>query len=265
MNYKTLEYEQFSHYGIIYLNIPDQKNAMSPLMLADLADFFGCLPPDNIRFIIISGKGTCFGAGGDLKSMYTMDAAGAAKVSKLAHEAFARIQHYPVPVVAVVNGYAIGGGFELALAADMIFAMPDVWFSLPELKFDMLPGGGGTVRLSKTLGNKQAMWYMLTGSKITAQNAFQSGIVQHVLETDDYLTETAQILQKIILPVQKEVIRSLKSVLITVEPYNSEAFETEATHFSQLLEKYSKQKIEKFFIYYIPVKIFLNKIISVIS
>ncbi len=246
MNFKTLQYEQYPCYGIVSLDIPDQKNAMSPEMLSDLHSFFNTTPSAETRFVLLVGNGSCFGAGGDLKSMFTMNAIDAEQVSKLAHDAFGLIAKYPVPVVAVVHEYAIGGGFELALACDMIFATSDAWFSLPELKFNMLPGGGGTVRLPLAMGHRQAFWHLISGNKISVETALLHGIVQKIVARETYVAESVEILQKILLPIEKEAIASMKEVFSQVEPRQNKAFESEARHFSHLLETYAKQKIEKF-------------------
>ena len=246
MTYKFIQYEQYDNYAVLSLNNPDQLNAMSPEMLVDLLHFFEQIPPRNIRFLIINGKGRCFGAGGDLKSMFKMDRAGAAEISKLSHKAFALIKTYPIPVVAVVHGYALGGGFELALACDLIFAMPDVWFALPELKFNMLPGGGGTVRLPQVIGFQQAFWNILTSSKITAHDALNKGIVQHILTTDNPTNEAATLLSQITLNIEYEAILALKKVMQYAVPYNYEAYNMESERFAYLLDNYAKQTIDKF-------------------
>jgi enoyl-CoA hydratase/carnithine racemase len=246
MKFDTLIFEQHSHFGIVRLNVPGQMNAMSPQMLSDLHSFFSTAPSPETQFVLIVGNGTCFGAGGDLKSMFTMNASDAEKVSILAHDAFGLIGLYPVPVVAVVHGYAIGGGFELALACDMIFATSDAWFSLPELKFKMLPGGGGTVRLPLAMGHRQAFWHLISGDKITAEKALHQGIVQQVVNPEEPVAESVAILEKITLRIEKETIKALKDVFSSVIQPQKEAFDKEAHHFSHLLDTYAKQKIKQF-------------------
>ncbi|MDY0282014.1 MAG: enoyl-CoA hydratase/isomerase family protein, partial [Salinivirgaceae bacterium] len=156
------------------------------------------------------------------------------------------IRKIPIPVVASIHGFALGGGFELALACDLIFAMPDVWFSLPELKYNMLPGGGGTVRLPQAIGYKQAFWNILTSSKITAQEALQKGIIQHIYETANPQEETISLLNAITKDIEHEAIAALKKVLISTQPYNPMAYKLEAEKFSYLLDKYAKKNIQKF-------------------
>lgn len=246
MRFETLIYEQSDRYGLLRLNLPEQLNAMSPLMINELNDFFTTMPHHETRFIVLAGNGKCFGAGGDLKAMSAMSAPDAEVVSMQAHNAFDLIKAYPIPVVASVHGFAIGGGFELALACDMIFATEYAWFSLPELKYDMLPGGGGTVRYPLAVGKGRAFWDILTGNKVTAKQALQLGIVQSIIDNNDHVGETISILKKIVIPIEKEAIRQLKEIFASINTNNQAAFDNEARGFSQLLEQFAKQKIDTF-------------------
>ncbi len=246
MQFKTLKYSQLDNYGLLSLDVPEQMNAMSPQMIDDLYLFFNQEPSKNIRFVILNGNGRCFGAGGDLKSMFSMNINDSENISKQAHKAFNLIGKYPIPVVAVVHEFAIGGGFELALACDMIFATTNSWFSLPELKYDILPGGGGTVRLPLAIGKREAFWNILTGNRISAEMAKQMGIVQFLVNDENYIDESVSILEKTILPIEKEAIKALKEIFSLTTTNIDKAFDKEAQRFSYLLDTFAKHKIKKF-------------------
>ena len=246
MDFITLEYKEYSNYGILTLDHPEHLNAMSPCMISEIHDFFSLPPSENIRFILIVGRGKCFSTGGDLESMNSMRENEASIVSQNSHDAFRLIRQYPIPVVAVVHGFAVGGGFEIALACDMIYCTPDVYFLLPELNFNMIPGGGGCVRLVQKIGYQQAFSHIFSRQKIEADRAYSMGIVQRIIQSSDYISEAVELLTKFTDSTEKEAISILKSTLNLVEDYNDLAYRIESKNFSYLLSKYAKQKIEHF-------------------
>ena len=243
---KFLKISELPNYSILTLNNPESLNAISTQMISELYDFFSKKLSESIRFVVITGEGKCFGAGADLKEMQKMNEKEALEISQKLQKTFDLIKNYPVPVIASVHGFAIGGAFELALACDMIFSTKDSYFLLPELKFDMIPGGGGTVRLTKKTGYQKAFWQILTAQRIDVQEAFSIGIVQKVLNANNYLSETIEILEKHIIPIEKEAVSALKKTLVSVEVSNNSAYQTESKNFSYLLNKYAKHKIGEY-------------------
>ncbi len=247
MEFNTLEYQEFEDYGILYLNKPESLNALSPEMIDDLLNFFSQPFKEQIRFLLIFGKGKCFGAGGDMKAMISMDEVAAAEISQKAHRAFQSMNNLPFPVIACVHGFAVGGGLELAMACDMFFSTHDAWFSLPELQFGMLPGGGGTVRFPQKVGYQNAFWYLLSGEKFTAEKALAMGIVQKIFAPEKFSFQIVDTVKDIVSKIPSESVGILKQQLKEVETYNPTSYTREAQRFAYLLNKYAKTNIEQFF------------------
>jgi len=247
VNYNTIEFSEYKSYGILWLNQPQNLNALSPAMLDELLQFFSKEPSKDLRFLIVCGRGKCFGAGGDLKAMLSMSQEGAEKVSRMAHETFGLIRKYPIPVIAGIHGFAVGGGLELAMACDVAFATNDAWFSLPELQFSMLPGGGGTVRFTQRVGYQNAFWHLLSADKIIASQALQLGIIQKLFPPDNFETTIIETLQKVIIPIEKEAVFLMKQQIAEVSELVQQNFDNEAQRFSYLLNRYAKEKINMFF------------------
>jgi crotonobetainyl-CoA hydratase len=172
----------------VTLNRPEQLNALPPQAHYELATLFDhlCAQPD-IRVAIIKGSGRAFCAGYDLKDNLSD------KVVDLPPSGFAGLtwrNDYPLPLIAAVNGAALGGGFELALACDLIITSEDASFALPEPKVGWAALGGGIQRLPRTIGLKRAMGIILTGRRISAQEGLELGFVNLVV-TADQLNDTA--------------------------------------------------------------------------
>lgn len=165
------------------INRPAALNALNASVLASLKAAFERITADpDVRAVILTGAGEkSFVAGADIKEMATigpLEAEALARSAKLVHDAIIRC---PKPVIAAINGFALGGGFELALVCDLRIAAEAARFGLPEVKLGVLPGGGGIMRLSRLVGPSVARALCLTGDMITAERAFQLGIVSELV------------------------------------------------------------------------------------
>ncbi len=174
--------------AIVTLNRSEQLNALPPKAHYELAELFDrlCEQPD-IRVVVIKGNGRAFCAGYDLKDNLSDN------VVDLPQSGFGGLtwrDDYPLPLIAAVNGPAFGGGFELALACDLIVASEDACFALPEPKVGWAALGGGVQRLPRTIGMKRAMGIILTGRRVSAREGFELGFVNQVV-TAEHLHETA--------------------------------------------------------------------------
>lgn len=242
-NYKTILIEPVGKGEVLWLNRPQIKNAISELVIDELNDYFE-KNPDDSHFTIIAGKGDCFAAGADLKEMYGASELKAIETSKKLHRLLKKIGTYPVPVVAAVHGYAIGGGFELALAADMIFASQNSFFSLPELNYDMIPGGGATQRLPQKMGRGDALFYILSGQQISAVQCNEKGIVQMLLDEQNFIPDVINQVELMLGSKDKEAVAILKSVIRNAG--GPDGYIMEANGFAKLLTEKGKMHIEKF-------------------
>ncbi|KAF8335866.1 enoyl-CoA hydratase/isomerase [Cantharellus anzutake] len=173
--------------GIVRLNRPQASNALSKALLQELLQGLAVYEMDDeIGAIIVTGSDTVFCAGADLKEQKDLTF-----YSSFMSEHFRafteRIQAIRKPIIAAVNGYALGGGFELAMLCDTIFAGQSTKFGQPEIKIGTIPGAGGTQRLTKAIGKAKTMDLVLTGRMITGEEALEWGVVARVLPDDQVL------------------------------------------------------------------------------
>eukprot|EP00555_Chaetoceros_dichaeta_P013434 CAMPEP_0198253162 /NCGR_PEP_ID=MMETSP1447-20131203/3610_1 /TAXON_ID=420782 /ORGANISM="Chaetoceros dichaeta, Strain CCMP1751" /LENGTH=225 /DNA_ID=CAMNT_0043938707 /DNA_START=70 /DNA_END=744 /DNA_ORIENTATION=+ len=167
--------------GVITLNQPKTLNALSDAVFDDLIHAATAFDEmDDIGSIVITGNGKAFAAGADIKEMSTRDFAYAYKSNMFAQ--WNNISKLSKPTIAAVNGYALGGGCELAMLCDIILASPHAKFSQPEINLGIIPGAGGTQRLTKAIGKAKAMEMILTGRMIGAAQAERDGLISRVVE-----------------------------------------------------------------------------------
>lgn len=179
------------------LNRPDATNALSLELQQALSAHFAILGQDeDVRCIILTGGDEVFAAGGDIHSL--IDAQPTTIYKRHTERLWAPIQHCPKPVIAAINGYAYGGGCELAMLADILIAGESAQFSQPEIKIGIMPGIGGTQRLVRAIGKTKAMYMALTGRPITAQEAYVAGLVCEVRSDTQTIDRALKIAQDIV-------------------------------------------------------------------
>lgn len=195
--YNTLIYEKKDNIGVLTVNRPDKLNALSNELTEELQHLLDEIEKDvDLRVVVITGAGDkAFVAGADINELVERDALKGRDVSRFRQALFARIENLPVPVIAAVNGYALGGGLELALACNIRIASEKAQFGAPEVKLGIIPGDGGTQRLPRLVGLGRAMELVLTGDFIDAQEAHRIGLVNRVVSPDK-LMESAMTLAK---------------------------------------------------------------------
>ncbi|MGF1534697.1 MAG: enoyl-CoA hydratase/isomerase family protein [Bernardetiaceae bacterium] len=200
MNFQTLSLA--SHAGILRLTInrPDKLNALNLLMMQELNDAIQLAEEDpNTRGVIITGAGTkAFVAGADISEISQLNELNARKFAERGQEIFARIEDLSKPVIAAVNGFALGGGCELAMACHLRVASENARFGQPEINLGIIPGYGGTQRLPRYIGKSRALEMLLTGDMISAQMALQWGLVNYVVTQGELLEKCESILAKVI-------------------------------------------------------------------
>ncbi|MBI5310624.1 MAG: enoyl-CoA hydratase/isomerase family protein [Actinobacteria bacterium] len=163
------------------LNRPAVRNALSDDLRSELStQIEACDADEDVGCIVIAGDNDYFASGADIKALHDRDLVGTLDSSR-GRNLWQTVGACQTPVVAAVSGYALGGGFELALACDMIVAAEKAEFGTPEITLGIIPGGGGTQRLARVIGKQRAMEMVLTGKRITAQEAFEIGIVNEVV------------------------------------------------------------------------------------
>ncbi|MEK6612861.1 MAG: enoyl-CoA hydratase-related protein [Gemmatimonadota bacterium] len=192
MPYEFLIVEVADRIATVTVNRPDKLNALNARVLEELDGVFGALATDrHVNAVIVTGAGRSFVAGADIAEIAGHDAAGLERMSAAGQAIFNRIERLPKPVIAAVNGFALGGGCELALACHIRVASEHAKFGLPEVKLGLIPGYGGTQRLARLIGKGRAMQLILSGEQIDAAEAYRIGLV-NALATGPTLHEVAQ-------------------------------------------------------------------------
>jgi len=185
--------------AVLRLNRPQALNALNPELLAELDQHLTTLEtaPD-IHGIILTGAGDkAFCAGADIAAMANLTAAEAREWGRRGQRLTFKIQQHAKPIVAAVNGYALGGGLEIAMACDWIMAVPGTKAGQPEVTIGVVPGFLGTQRLARLVGAHAAKWLCMTGEAITTDEAHRLGLVTHLVAKEKLLDEATRLLAKI--------------------------------------------------------------------
>ena len=200
------------HVALLRMNRPQAMNALNTETRTELTDHFHTLgADDNIRCIVITGNEKAFVAGADLKEM--SDKSTTQMTLGLVRERWRVIANCPKPVIAAVNGFALGGGCELAMHADIIIAGKNALFGQPEVRVGIMAGGGGTQRLIRAVGKFKAMKMLLTGEPVSADEAFQMGLASEVV-ADDQVLDRALEMASVIAALPPLAIRQTKEVVL---------------------------------------------------
>lgn len=182
--------------GLIQLNRPEVLNALNNELMQEVVSVLEAFDKDSeIGCTVLSGNQKAFAAGADIKEM-----ADASSIEMLIRDQFARwdrIRKLKKPVIAAVSGFALGGGCELAMSCDMIIAAEGAKFGQPEINLGVIPGAGGTQRLTKAVGKARAMEIILTGKMFTSKDMYNAGLVTKVVDNDLYLDETIELAKEI--------------------------------------------------------------------
>ncbi|WP_158963542.1 enoyl-CoA hydratase/isomerase family protein [Myroides fluvii] len=199
MNFETLIYQQEGYIGTLTINRPTALNALNATVLAELKSFAAqAKSKGDIRALIITGSGEkAFVAGADIKAMQSMTPEEATAFSYMAQEAFNAIEALPFAVIAAVNGFALGGGCELALSCDIILASEKAKFGLPEATLGLLPCFGGTQRLPRAIGLYKAKEMVFTGDFYSAAACEAMGFVNRVIAPEELLNQAQVMAQTI--------------------------------------------------------------------
>jgi enoyl-CoA hydratase len=177
------------------VNRPEALNALN----AEVLDAIGAAARDlrgKARALVVTGAGKAFVAGADIAQMADLDSDAAAAFSRKGHTAFQALADFPGPVVAAVNGYALGGGLELALACDFIVASDKASLGQPEVTLGVVPGFGGSQRLPRRVGPGRAKWLLMTGERLKAPDALSIGLVDKVVPHEQLQAEARKLLDQ---------------------------------------------------------------------
>jgi len=193
-----VEVEKRVGWAVVRLHNPEKRNALSRAVLAELGTAFDALEADpSIRAAVVTGEGKTFAAGADLDEMRGLTPAGAREFARYGREILDRVERSRVVTVAAVNGHALGGGLELALACDLRVCSEDAKFGQPGLKLGVIPGWGGTDRLERVVGLGRAKAMLFTGEPLDAKTALAWGLVGAVHPHESLMEKTGELTGKI--------------------------------------------------------------------
>lgn len=231
-DFQNLKLSIDNHILTITINRPERMNALDTQTVNEIGDAIAEGVDDHeVKAIIITGEGEkAFVAGADIKEISELNEVNSRKFSENGQEVFESIENCVKPVLAAVNGYALGGGCELAMACHLRIASENAKFGQPEVKLGIIPGYGGTQRLTYLIGKGKAMELMMTGEMIDAKQALQLGLVNYVVPAGQIMEKAKSLLDKVI----KQAPIAVSNVINCVNAaFDNEAngYQTEANNF----------------------------------
>jgi len=197
MGYETIIVSKEGPLGIITLNRPQAMNALSNKVVTELISALdGFERDDGVRCLVMTGRERAFSAGADIKEMAEMTAV---QMTMTGHffPLWDKVGRYPKPIVGALSGFVLGGGLELAMSLDVLVASETTQLGQPEIDIGIMPGGGGTQRLTRAVGKAKAMEMILTGKRIGAEEAKTLGLVSRVVPKEAYLEEAKKVANEI--------------------------------------------------------------------
>lgn len=198
MSYETILFEQEGDIATITIDRPKSMNALNAQLIAELTDAVEQIAVnEDIRVLVLTGSGEkAFVAGADIGELSTLNPLQASYFAEKGHILMDKLQELPIPVIAMVNGFALGGGLEIALSCDFIYASDNAKIGLPEITLGIIPGFGGTQRLSRIVGKNLAKEMIFTGKMLSAGEALEKGIINKVMPPDELAAEVKKTAEK---------------------------------------------------------------------
>jgi len=236
MEDKAVVIQEFENKVTITINRPTALNAINHEVMSTLHVFFTeNINNPNIHGVIITGQGQkAFVAGADIKQFIGATAERGSEVAKFGHDTFNAIEQFHAPVIAAVNGFALGGGCELAMACHIRIAAHNAKFGQPEVNLGLVPGYGGSLRLAQLIGKGRAIEMLLTGEPISADLAYHYGLVTHVVHEDDLYAKAHEILDKIVVKGPNAITELIK--LVNMDNVNNPTLTQEYNIFGKLMD-----------------------------
>lgn len=229
---KTVLLTVKNHIGYITINRPEALNALSSQVLADLNAVLDEVKDNlDVRVVIVTGAGEkSFVAGADIKEMDKMTPTQAFEYMTYANDTFLKLENLRQPTIAAINGYALGGGMELALSTDIRLGHEKILLGFPEVGLGIIPGFAGTQRMSRLIGISKAKELIFTARHVKGQEALDWGIINHLVPAEDLLAEAEKLAQQIIknAPLAVEKAKHVISVGLDLPLLNAIRLETEA-------------------------------------
>ena len=214
----------------ITINRPDKLNALNKAVIAELEEVINEIEKDeSIKAAIITGAGQkAFVAGADISEFTGLTSGEGMDLARRGQEVFFEIENASIPIIAAVNGFALGGGCELAMACHFRIASENAQFGQPEVNLGLVPGYGGTQRMPQLIGKGRALELLMTGNMIDASTALRYGLVNHVVNQEELLEKAKTILQTILTKAPLAIAKCISAVNVGVNQQNGYIAELEA-------------------------------------
>jgi enoyl-CoA hydratase/carnithine racemase len=233
-HYSNLHIDPRGEVCWVTINRLGDRNSIDSALMAELEDLLTAVEKTQTRAMVFSGAGdTYFIGGADGVEMMQCDPEGAREFSIRIQKLFNRMEASPLILVAAINGICFGGGFEFALACDLRLAGENARIGLPEVKVGLIPGGGGTQRLPRLVGTGRALQMILSGKLYAGTDAFELGLVHHVVPADSLASEVVKMLEPIFRNPQHALSQAKRAVRAAQSPFLAEGLQAESEAFSQ--------------------------------
>lgn len=234
MEYQFLKYDNSREgIGVLTISSPATLNALNSTILGELNAFVEELDQENTRVLVITGEGKAFVAGADISQMSGLYPEEGYKFGQFGAQVFKKIEDLEIPVIAAINGFALGGGCELAMACDIRIASAKAKFGQPEVNLGIIPGFSGTYRLSKLVGQGIAKELIYTGGMIGADEALRIGLVNKVVEPEALMDTVLAMAESILTSAPIAVKFAKKCINENYDLTAAEAIELENKYFSK--------------------------------
>lgn len=244
-----VSYKSENFIGVLTINRPNALNALNSKVLDELRETFDKIDLETTRVVIITGAGEkSFVAGADISEMSTASVAEAEKFGKKGNDVFRKIETFPLPVIAAINGFALGGGCELAMSCDIRICSENAVFGQPEVGLGITPGFGGTQRLPRIVGLGKAKELIYAGNNIKAEEAFRIGLVNHVYPLENLMEEAMKLAGKIAKNAPIAVRASKKAINTGIDIDMDRAIIVEEKLFSSCFETEDQKEAMKAFL-----------------
>lgn len=243
MAFQTIDFKLDGHVGVLKINRPESLNALNAQVIAELSECLtGLLKNKDLRCLVVTGAGDkAFVAGADIKEMDGREASSGEAMALTGQKTFHLLEELNCPVIAAVNGFALGGGLELALACDFIIASKKAKLGLPEVSLGLLPGYGGTQRLARSIGKGKARLMALTGDIFSAEQCEKWGLVALTTEPEELLPAVMKIANTIASRSPFAVGLVKKSINMGFDQTEAAGLKMEAELFGEVFKSEDKK------------------------
>lgn len=247
MGYEILKLDVKDNIAVVTISRPNALNALNSQFFKEMDRLIAELAKrDDVKVLIITGEGKAFVAGADIAEMVNMTQAQGAQFSKIGQHTFRSLETFDKPVIAAINGFALGGGLELAMGCDFRIASNKAKFGQPEVNLGLTPGYAGTQRLPRLVGPGNALFLLLSGELIGAEDALRMGLVQKVVEPEALMATVLELAKTIASKGPKAVRKVKKCVRQGIETDFEKGCDIEAAEFGSLFENEGKEGMKAF-------------------